>query len=220
MQYLKWTLLTLLATLLIASSTALAFSFDFGDGDDYYYRPWWGGPYGQPYYQPWRPYFYPPQLPSFDRHEMVRERQNLMDDHMDAMEMLKEQLYGDYGFDRAEAIRMARKIELTSGTALTRNFHPGAVRQSDSRTTPNYWGNEQTFKANAEALRAAAADLANELAKKPTAKEGAVFLTPRFREDNDAADKTAVSPAIWEKFNTLSNTCESCHRSFRGRRWW
>jgi len=220
MQYLKWTLLILLATLLIASSTALAFSFDFGDDDDFYYRPWWGGPYAQPYYQPWRPYFYPPQLPSFDRHEMVRERQNLMDDNMDAMEQLSELLYGKYGFDRAEAIRMARKIELTSGTALTRNFHPGAVRESGSRTTPGYWGNEQAFKANAEALKAAAADLARELAKQPKAEDGAVFLAPRFRDDNDAPEKTAVSPAIWEKFNTLSDTCESCHRGFRGRRWW
>jgi cytochrome c556 len=114
---------------------------------------------------------------------------------------------------------MARKIELTSGTALTRNFHPGAVRESGSRTTPGYWGNEQQFKANAEALKAAAADLANELAKQPKSGKGAVLLAPRFRDDNNAPQKTAVSPAIWEKFNTLSNTCESCHRSFRGRSW-
>jgi cytochrome c556 len=211
MQYLKMTLICVLIALLGGTGAVQAFSFDFGDDDDYYYHPYW-----RPYYQPWASYF-PPQLPSFDRSAMVRERQQLMDNHMDAMTRLRELLYGKHGFDRAEAIQLARKIELTSGIALTRNFHPGAVREFDSRTTPAFWGNEQTFKANAQALQAAAKDLATELEKQPAAGEGTVYLPKRWTADGE--DKAAVSAAIWEKYNTLSNTCESCHRSFRGSRW-
>lgn len=211
MQFLKMTLLTFLVFLLSGLSSVQAFSFNFSDGDYYH-------PYGWHIYRPWA-YYYPPQLPSYDRSVMVRERQQLMDNHIDAMTRLRDLLYSRYGFDRAEAIQLARKIELTSGTALTRNFHPGAVREHGSRTTPAFWGNEQTFKANAQALQSAASDLASELEKKPTDEEGAVYLPKHRMSDGDSGEMVPVSPAVWEKFNTLSTTCESCHRSFRGRRW-
>lgn len=214
MQYFKSTLLALLALIVTSAGSVQAFSFNFSDGDDYPY--WWGG---SPFYRPWG-HFYPPQLPHYDRLTMVRERQEMMGQEMDAMTRLRDLLYGKYGFDRAEAIQLARKIELTSGAALTSNFHPGAVRQYDSRTTPAYWGNEQTFKAHAEALKAAAASLAAELEKKPTEEQGAVYLSTGRTEYGAPDDKTPVSPAIFEKFNTLSNTCEGCHDNFRGHRWW
>lgn len=213
MQHLKLTFLTILAFLVIAVNPVQAFSFNFSDGD--YYRPYyWGGPV----YNPWVRY-YPPQLPAYDRSVMVQKRQDLMNKNVDAMSRLRELLYEKYGFDRAEAIQLARKIELVSGAALTKNFHPGAVREHRSHTRPTYWGNEQTFKANAQAMQAAAADLALELEKQPKAGEGAVFLSKRHMSYGDTEEKTPVSPAVWEKFNNLSNTCDSCHQSFRGPSW-
>ena len=214
MRYLKFTLLTLLASLFIGISPAHSFSFDWGDGDDYFH-PYWGSPY----FRTWNPYYFTPQLNYFDRSAMVRERQEVMGNHYDTMTRLADLLYGKYGFDRAEAIQLARKIELTSGAALTNNFHPGAVRSFDSRTTPAFWGNEKTFRANAQALQAAAGDLADELAKTPTEAEGAVFLNRSRGRYGDEEQREALSPAVWEKFNTMSNICESCHRSFRGPRW-
>lgn len=219
MKYLKMTLLTLLVFLFTGINSVQAFSFNFSGGDDYYPYGYGWNPYYRPYYRPWG-YLHPPQLPYFDRSSMVRERQDLMDKNTDAMSRLVELLYGKYDFDRAEAIQLARKIELTSGAALTQNFHPGAVRSYDSRTTPAFWGNEETFKAHAQALKAAARELALELEKTPTVSEGAVLLPKARREYGDNEEKAAVSPAVWDKFNALSSTCEGCHTNFRGRRWW
>mgnify|MGYP001818781106 FL=1 len=189
---------------------AVAFNFDFGDND---YHPYWGNPY----FRPITPYYYMPQLPMYDRSTMVRRRQEQMSHNADAMSELEELLYGRYGFDRAEAIKLAKKIELASGRALSQNFHPGAVRDMNSHTTPTYWGNEETFRANALALQQAARELAMELEKKPTAEEGAVLLNKRWTAGKD--DRAAVSPSVWDKYNNLSNTCNSCHQSFRGPSW-
>lgn len=224
MRYLNSTLLTFLAFFLIGASDSRAFSFDFGD-DDYYHHPYAGHAYS-PWYAPPPNYYRPPpvyfhpQLPSYDSSSMVRKRQRVMSDHDDAMNRLYEMLYGRYGFDRAEAIKLANKINVTSGSALTGNFHPGAVADYRSRTTPAFWGNEQTFTANAQALQAAAKDLATELSKQPTAEEGAVFLPKRGASfDDDSTQGAPVSARVWEKFNTLSNTCENCHNRFRGPSW-
>lgn len=187
-----------------------AFSFNFGDD---YYHPYWGAPF----YRPLNPYFYMPQLPSYDRSTMVRNRQDLMDRNTDAMQALQELLYGRYGFDRAEAVKLARKIELSSGYAMSRHFHPGAVRDMSSHVRPTYWGNEQTFQANAQALQAAAKDLADELSKTPTEAEGTVMLRKRWSGGDE--EREAVSAKVWDKYNNLSNTCVSCHHSFRGPSW-
>ena len=45
----------------------------------------------------------------------------------------------------------------------------------------------------------------------------AVYLNKRWARNEN--DQTAVSPAIWDKYNNLSNTCSGCHRSFRGPSW-
>lgn len=189
---------------------ANAFTFDFGDND---YHPYWGNPYLRPV----TPYYYMPQLPMYDRSTLVRRRQEQMGNNADAMGEIRELLYGRYGFDRGEAIKLAKKIELTSGQALTRNFHPGAVRDMNSHTTPTYWGNEETFRANAQALQQAARELAQELEKTPTAEEGAVFLNKRWPAGEE--DRAAVSASVWDKYNNLSKTCNSCHHSFRGPSW-
>ena len=230
MRHLNVALFIFTALLFIGVSDVQAFNFDFGDDDDYYhpyfrpaYNPWFGPPlgYGPPpgYFRPPAAY-YPPRLPSYDSSTMVRKRQRIMSDHDEAMDRLYEILYGNYGFDRAEAVKLARKIEVTSGIAMTGNFHPGAVADFRSRTTPAYWGNEQTFRANAQALQAAAKDLAIELAKKPSAEEGAIMMPRRGASvEGENAQSAPVSPGVWEKFNALSHVCESCHSTFRGSSW-
>ncbi|MDX2507547.1 MAG: cytochrome c [Gammaproteobacteria bacterium] len=219
MRHIKNILLTFLVFFLTGISFAHAFSFDFGDDDDYhpYYNPYWGSAYN-PWVAP--PAYYYRRLPSYDRSTMVQNRQRIMSTHNETMNRLSELLYGRYEFNRAEAIKLARKIELISGTALTGNFHPDAVSVYRSRTTPALWGNEQTFRANAQALQAAAKDLAKELEKQPTAEEGAIYMPEKSKTfGRDEPDTVPVSAGIWEKFNTLSNVCESCHTGFRGSNW-
>jgi cytochrome c556 len=217
----------MLIVLFVSIENVHAFSFNFGD-DDYYnpyyapaFNPWVAPPPPVYFYRP-RPYFIPPQMNNYDSSTMVRKRQEVMDNHDTAMNRLFDMLYGDYGFDRAEAIKMARKIEVTSGSAITANFHPGAVVDFHSKTSSAFWGNEQTFNAHAQALKAAAEALAIELAKEPGPEEGAVVIPGRgINRDRDSEnpDGVVVSPQIWEKFNHLSTTCEGCHDNFRGGRW-
>lgn len=206
-----------------------AFSFSVDDDDGYYApyaTPGWGGPgWGPGYYNPWvappTGFWYPP-LPSYDRSQMKRGRQRRMDNFDDAMNELRDMLYGGADFERTRAIQIARKIEATSGHALTGNFHPGSVVTTGSRTTTALWGNEEAFKANAEALRLSAGALADELAKRPTEEQGAVYLSKRSEEYGRKKDyeEVPVSPQIWKKFNALSDTCVACHSAFRGRGWW
>lgn len=219
MRQLKMRLPAFFVCCLMGIGIAHAFSFDFGDDDDDY--PYWR--YWGPAYNPWMappPYAYYPRLRSFDRSTMVRNRQRSMDAHGTTMRRLHGILYGSSGFDRAQAIKLARKIEMTSGLVLTGNFHPGSVAAYRSNTTPALWGNEQAFRANAQALQATANALAKELEKQPSAEQGAVYLsTRRSRFDREKPGSVAVSPGIWEKYNALSNICVSCHRGFRGRDW-
>lgn len=213
MRYFTKTMLIILLYAILGISTAQAFSFDFGD-DDY---PYWRGPQ---YYRPWvaPPLYYYPRLPSFDRSSMVRNRQRRMENFDTTMERLDDLLYGSRGFDRAEAIKLARKIEMTSGMVLTDKFHPGSVVDFRSDASTALWGNEQVFKANALAMEAAASDLAMEFEKQPTAEEGAVDLPKRrsrFDRDDDGPETVQVSAGIWQKYNVLSNICLSCHGRFR-----
>lgn len=219
---------------LFSGGPVQAFSFSI-DNDDDYYHPFLGAPYGGPWggVQTWNPpttsqpwmtpprQFWYPRLPSYDRSRMKQDRQRHMGNFDDAMNELRDMLYGSSDFDRTRAVQLTRKIEATSGQAMTGNFHPGSVVTMGSRTSPKLWGNEEAFQAKAGALKAAAADLAEELAKKPSDAEGALYLGKRSEKFGQAGERkeVAVSPQIWKKFNLLSETCVACHSVFRGPNW-
>jgi len=193
--------------LTLSSSMVKGFSFDFDDDDG---PPSWV----ESYWQPAPRYYYYPQMNSFDRSRVVEGRQRHMQRRASTMSQLSNLLSGRYGFDRAEAVRLARNIEKSAGWALTRNFHPGTVIDSDSRTTRSLWGNEEMFRANAETLQSAARALAEELEKTPTEEEGAVYLRTRSKP-GDGVTTAAVSSQVWQKYSDVSNTCHVCHRNFR-----
>lgn len=213
-----------LATTLLGAGAVHAFSFDFGDDNDFYY-PYAGVPYaGAPAYAPPPGYYLPPRLPSYERNRLRTSRQDMMDDHRDALNELSAMLYGGKGFDRSEAVQLARRIQSGSGMTLLRNFHPGSIATWGSRALPSVWSNQEAFKANADALGAAAGALAEALAKKPT-PDTAILLPRRnapfdCKKGDEACSKVPVDPSVWEKFNDLSATCEACHAGFRGFGWW
>lgn len=218
--YTKVLITVAIGILFLGISSALAFSFDFGDDDDDYWRYSYYGNPNQPWIAP-NGYLFYPRLPYFERSRMVDNRQSQMGQRYEAMNALGAMLYGRSDFDRAEAIKIARRIEATSGHALNDNFHPGAIATYSSRTTLALWGNQDAFRANAFTLQQAARALALEFEKQPTSEEGAVML-PASTDDQygePSAEKVAVSSGVWEKFNALSNVCYSCHRGFRGYDW-
>lgn len=199
------------AALLVTAGAATAFSFgdsNFSFGDDDY----WGGPY-------WNPYGVP-RLPSYDRAKLRMQRQQMMRDHVEALNDLGDMLYSRYSnyFDRDKAIDLARRIQSGAGPILMGSFHPGAIATDGSRTTPAFWGNEDAFKANADALQATAGALVDELQKVPGKGEKAIYLSRGPFGDN-AGKTEAVSPAVWDRFQDVANTCRGCHAGFRGPRW-
>ena len=190
-------------------------------GGPAYGGPAWGGPaWGAPsYYAPPGGYYYqPPRLDSYDRTIMKDKRQALMERHDDAMDKIADMLYGRYRFDREETLDNAKHIELDATQNMLRHFHPGAIATSGSHTAPTFFGNEAAFKANADALAAAAKALAEELQKKPGSDESALYprkskgfdYRPRSDTENDP-----VSPAIFDRFNELAGTCITCHSYYR-----
>ena len=197
---------TFMMALTMSSGTVQGFSFDFDNDDG---PPSWVESYWQP-----APRYYYPQMNSFDRSRVVEGRQRHMQRRASTMSQLSNLLSGRYGFDRAQAVRLARNIERSAGWALTRNFHPGAVIDSDSRTTRSLWGNEQMFRSNAETLQSAARALAEELEKTPNEEEGAVYLRTRSKP-GDGVTTEAFSSQVWQKYSDVSNPCHSCHHNFR-----
>ena len=207
--------------------------FSFGDDDDHWWGPpGWGNPYrvapyaapgrGYPAYTPWGappPYYLPPRLDSYDRSMMRLGRQRQMNRHSDAMDELGDMIYGRYRFEREEALELARQIEAGAGAALMRNFHPGAIATDGSHTTPAFWGNEATFKANADALQAAAKTLADELEKGLETAEAADESADAGRYDRRWRDEEPVPPEVRKKFNQVANACRACHATFRGPEW-
>lgn len=207
--------------------------FSFGDDDDHWWgppgwgNPYWGAPYaapgvGYPAYTPWGsppPYYLPPRLDSYDRSMMRLGRQRQMNRHSDAMDELGDMIYGRYRFERVEALELARQIEAGAGNALMRNFHPGAIATDGSHTTPAFWGNEATFKANAEALQAAAKTLADELEKGLQTAEETDEAAQEGRYQRRWRDEEPVPPEVRKKFNQVANACRACHATFRGPEW-
>lgn len=220
MQMRKSLFVVVLGAFLFGLGSAHAISFNFGD--DYWGPGYWGPGYGAPGYGApgYGGYYPPPRLRSHDRQVMKMQRQSMMSDHDDALEDLFEMLYEGRGFDRTEAVKLAREIEVGAGVNMLRDFHPGSVVTDGSHAAPSVYGEPEAFKVNAEALKGAAAELAEALAVKPT--EGlAVFLTRKNAVfecqlgDRECA-KEPIDPKVWEKFNALSSTCNACHSKFRG----
>ena len=201
--------------------TSYSYPSGFGGRRGGWGSPMWGGRnWGSPgYYRPPTGYYYPPpRINSYDRTTMRLRRQGLMSKHDDAMDSLADMLYGRYRFDREDAIDYARQIENDSGLNMVRDFHPGSVVTDGSHTAPTLWGNEQTFRANADALRVAAEALRQELEKQPKEGEGAMYprrdkgfdYRPRYGTDDDP-----ISSDVFDKFNDLAATCIACHSYFR-----
>lgn len=142
-----------------------------------------------------------------------------MNRHSDAMDELGDMIYGRYRFERVEALELARQIEAGAGNALMRNFHPGAIATDGSHTTPAFWGNEATFKANAEALQAAAKTLADELEKGLQTAEETDEAAQEGRYQRRWRDEEPVPPEVRKKFNQVANACRACHATFRGPEW-
>lgn len=214
-----------------AGSAQAGFSFG-NDDDDWWGPPGWGNPYwgapyaapgwGNPAHVPWAappPYYLPPRLDSYDRSMMRLGRQRQMDRHSDAMDELGDMIYGRYRFEREEALALARQIEAGAGAALMRNFHPGAIATDGSHTTPAFWGNEATFKANADALQAAARALADELEKGLVAAEEVDEAAQESRYNRRWRDEEPVPSEVRKKFNQVANACRACHATFRGPEW-
>jgi len=156
-----------------------------------------------------------------------------MRDHQRTMRDLDRMLSGRHPFNRAEATRMAREIEASAGENLWRLFRPGDWREG-SRSTAIIWGDMDSFKSRAEALKAAAGELADELEKRPTAEdytEGRAVMPDWRTQFGDAPWERgpwdggpysqwgnrggAVSKEAYDAYLKLRDTCHSCHASFR-----
>jgi cytochrome c556 len=212
--------LLLLALLLaLASESASAFSFDFGDDDDDWRYYYWAAPgaQGRPWIAPNGAYFYP-RLPYFERNRRIDRRQSHMAGFGNATDELGAMLYGNLGFDRARAISLARRIEAYASANMVDDFHPGAIAAYRSNTTLALWGNPETFRRNAQALKAAAAVLADQFEQEPTS--GAVSLPQRgYRQSQTSVEQVKVSPQVWKSFNAMTSVCDNCHRGYRGIDW-
>ncbi len=230
-----YTKLALLLSALSFSGLALSWGNSFSVGDSWnsnksggsWSTPNWGwsadnnaNRWNGPGYYPPQGYYYPPYMSPYDRNKMKMDRQQLMSDHDDAMDSLSDMLYGRFRFDRNNAINMARRIEHASGDNLSRYFQTGSIAASGSNTAPSYWGNEETFKTNADALKVAAQAMADELTKKPTGEEAALY--PRMHKGFDyrarpGVNADPISPQIFDRFNELAAACTTCHAGFRMR---
>ena len=151
---------------------------------------------------------------------MKRDRQKLMRNHGHAMDELENIIEGRKRFDRLEATRLAREIEAGAGENMWRLYEPASVAAPGSRAAPPIWGNFETFKANANALKLTAGALADELEKRPTQtdfyQEG-VWVPPRSSGLGNlwgqrGGDMTHEAIAEYVR---LGRICTVCHLNFR-----
>ena len=184
----------------------------------YWGGPWGGGPYGH------------------RSGAMTHDRQILMTEHGNTMRKIKRMFDGRRTFDRTEATKAAREIEAGAGENLWRLYAPGS-RGMGSRSAPTVWGSFDTFKSHAEALKAAARDLADALEERPTAKDwqsGQAFMPPRSARrfgpwggpwggggpyDRWGQQGGGISTEAIAAFNKLKAVCHDCHANFRFSRW-
>ena len=154
---------------------------------------------------------------------MKRDRQQLMRNHGHAMDDLEAMIDGRRRFDRLEATKLAREIEAGAGENMWRLYPPASVAAPGSRTAPPIWGNFETFKANANALKQTAGALADHLEKRPgpaDVQEG-VWVprrSPGFgnvwgREGGDITHEAIA------EYIRLGRICTVCHLNFRTSRY-
>jgi len=167
----------------------------------------WYGPYGPSYYGQYGP------------NAMKRDRQKLMRGHAQAMDDLAAIIEGRKRFDRLKATKLAREIEAGAGENMWRLYAPDSVAAPGSRTAPPIWGNFETFKANANALKETAGGLADELEKRPTDKDyqEGVWIPPYSsglgnRWGQRGGDMTQAAIA---EYIRLERVCAVCHLDFR-----
>ena len=195
-----------------------------GAGAQGYWGPSWGGPWSEPGWGggPWSESGYP--YSGYGRSlDRMHERQSEMRDHRAAMQSVARMLSGQRSFDRAKAIGLAREIEASAGENMARLFKPGDWRRSP--LTRARIGDEiETFKANADALKQAAGELADALEKQPSAEDvraGRAWSRdwgmggPYSRWRNE---RRAVTQQVFDAYTKLRATCHGCHANFRSAR--
>lgn len=195
-----------------------------GAGAQGYWGPSWGGPWSEPGWGggPWSEPGYPygGYGQSLDR---MHERQREMRDHRAAMQSVARMLSGQRNFDRAKAIGLAREIEASAGENMARLFKPGDWQRSPL-TRARIGDEMETFKANADALKQAAGELADALEKQPSAEDVSAGRAwspdwgmggPHSRWRNE---RRAVTQQVFDAYTKLRATCHGCHANFRSAR--
>ncbi len=175
---------------------------------------WYGGP---------GPYYGPSYYGEHGAQAMKQDRQQLMRNHGHAMDELEAIIEGRKRFDRLQATKLAREIEAGGGENMWRLYEPDSVAVRGSRTAPPIWGNYETFKANANALKQSAGALADELEKRPTVQDyqEGVWVPPRSSGYGNLWGQRGgdmTNEAIAE-YIRLGRICTVCHLNFRTSRY-
>ena len=172
---------------------------------------WHGGHY--------RSYYGPSYYGEYGPGAMKRDRQKLMRNHGHAMDDLNAIIEGRRRFARLEATKLAREIEAGAGENMWRLYAPASVTAPGSRTAPPIWGNFETFKANANALKETAGALADQLEKRPTStdyQEG-VWVPRRSSGYGNRWGQRGgdITQGAIAEYVRLGRICTVCHLDFR-----
>ncbi len=183
---------------------------------------WGGGPWSEPGRGggPWSESGYPYSGYGLALDRM-HERQQGMRDHRAAMQSVARMLSGRRAFDRAKAIGLARAIEASAGENLVQLFQPGDWRSSPLSRARIGGDDLETFKANAEALKEAAGELANALEKQSSAEDirAGHAWSPHWGTGGPYRgwrnEGGAVTQQVFDAYTKLRATCHGCHANFR-----
>jgi cytochrome c556 len=195
-----------------------------GAGAQGYWGPSWGGPGPEPGWGggPWSESGYP--YSGYGRSlDRMHERQSEMRDHRAAMQSVARMLSGQRSFDRAKAIGLAREIEASAGENMARLFKPGDWPRSPL-TRARIGDEMETFKANADALKQAAGELADALEKQPSGEDvrAGRAWSPDWgmggRYSRWTNERRAVTQQVFDAYTRLRATCHGCHANFRSAR--
>lgn len=118
---------------------------------------------------------------------VVKERMDLMERQKDDMKVIVPMAKGQVPFDAEKAAEAAHDIELTA--KKIHELFPEGTGGHPSEAKPDVWTKWEEFTENAEALGAAAKDLAVAL--------------------------EAGAPDWKAKFKGVIDACKTCHKTFR-----